>query len=90
MFKKIKEWLKNYNLCRKYPFLRMRNVWTGKKYGYSSTELDFLPYGWKKAFGLQLADELNKLFMKSKVMNFNKQYQIHEIKEKYRRITLVR
>lgn len=89
MFKKIKEWLKNYKLCRKYPFLRMRNVWTGKKYGYEFTELDFLPWGWYKKFGEDICKDLLEVFKKSKVKHFEKQYHITQIKEKYRAIKMV-
>lgn len=80
---KLITWIKNFILCKKYPFLRVRNVWTKKKYGYSSTELDMLPKGWKKRFGLNICKELNELFKKSKIKNFDKKYFISQIKEKY-------
>lgn len=80
---KLITWIKNFILCKKYPFLRVKNVWTKKKYGYSSTELDMLPYGWKKRFGLDICKELNTLFKKSKCKNFSRKYFISQIKEKY-------
>lgn len=80
---KLITWIENFILCKKYPFLRVRNVWTKKKYGYSSTELDMLPSGWKKRFGLDICKDLSNVFKKSKVKNFDKRYFISQIKEKY-------
>ena len=76
-------YIKNFCLCKKYPFLRVKNVWTKKKYGYSSTELDMLPNGWRKRFGEDICKELNELFKKSSVKHFNRKYFIVQIKEKY-------
>ena len=76
-------YIKNFCLCKKYPFLRVKNVWNKKKYGYSSTELDMLPNGWRKRFGEDICKELNELFKKSSVKHFNRKYFIVQIKEKY-------
>ena len=59
---------KKYNkaLCKKYPFLI---PYSGRKgmedgpiedtdYDWEYTELDFMPRGWAKAFGMQMCDEL--------------------------------
>ena len=81
--KKLKKWINNYKLCKKYPFLRIKNVWNGKKLGYSYTELDSMPRGWRKRFGLEICQELSDLFKKSKMKNFDKKYFITQIKEKY-------
>ena len=42
-------------LIERYPFLRVRNVWTGELVESNDefTELDFIPEGWRKAFGLK-------------------------------------
>ena len=48
--------IKNYILIKKYPFLKPKNVWNEKvpkDYDYSYTELDMMPRGWKKSFGLK-------------------------------------
>ena len=79
----IKDWINNFFLCKKYPFLRIKNNWTHKKSGYQMTELDMLPHGWKKAFGLNICEDLDALFKKSKTKNFAKKYHITQIKEKY-------
>lgn len=80
---KLKTYIQNFLLCQKYPFLKVRNVWSGKSFGYRFTELDYLPGGWRKRFGLAICEELNKLFKTSKTKNFNKKYHITQIKEKY-------
>ena len=80
---KLVDYIKNFILCKKYPFIRVKNVWTHKKYGYSSTELDMLPYGWKIKFGEDICKELSELFKKSQVKHFNRKYFITQIKEKY-------
>lgn len=57
---------KNEELINRYPFLRIKNVWTGKpayddgqnKYTY----LDDFPDGWRKAFGLQFCDDFLEAF----------------------------
>ena len=58
--------MKNYFLCQKYKFLKMYNVYTGKFCGYRSTWYDFIPSGWKKAFGKDLCKELKKALKKDK------------------------
>ena len=72
--------IKNYFLCQKYKFLKMYNVYTGKFCGYHSTWYDFIPSGWKKAFGKDLCKELKKALKKDK---FYKKFRIIEVKEKY-------
>ena len=79
----IFSYIRNFFLCKKYPFLQIRNVWHGEKYGYEFTELDSLPRGWKKKFGIKISKDLLILFRKSATKNFHKQYRISQIKEKY-------
>ena len=80
---KLKERLKNIILCIKYPFLRPRNVWTGKKtpkwFG-SYTILDEMPAGWREKIGLPLCKELKAELKRSKLL---KHYQVLQVKEKY-------
>lgn len=77
-------WIKNFILCRKYPFLRVKNLWNGKRYGYKTTELDFLPKGWNKSFGIKICEDIKSVLKKSKEKDFwKKEYRITQIKEKY-------
>ena len=82
--------MKNKELIEKYPWLQIRNVWTGELVepeDYEFTWLDDLPNGWRKAFGLQMVKELDKILRKA---NFQNDYQIVQIKDKWRVFTLVR
>lgn len=96
MNKRIKKKQKrkqNKKLCERYPFLIPHQQWTGEnlfdkknKYKwfyttpYSFTELDFMPYGWRKNFGIQMCEEIREELIKN---NFLNEYRIIEIKEKY-------
>lgn len=76
--------IKNYILIKKYPFLKPKNVWNEKvpkDYDYSYTELDMMPRGWKKSFGLKMIKELNKIL---KIANYQNIYMFLQIKEKWR------
>ena len=73
-------WIRNYFLCLKYPFIKSRNVWTGKFLGYSTTWYDQIPTGWKKAFGKQFLKELKEALIKDKLIE---DFRFHQIKEKY-------
>jgi len=71
----------NKKLCKKYPFLIVKNRWTGQiseNYDYSYTEIDAMPNGWFKAFGMQMVEELNSALGKNA-----KKYFVTQIKEKY-------
>lgn len=73
--------LTNKILIKKYPWLRLRNVWSDKFIeGIDFTWLDDVPCGWKKTFGLRMIKELDKLLRKA---NYQDKYRITEIKEKY-------
>lgn len=77
------KYIKNYILCKRFPFLRIKNVWNGKKLSYKFTELDSLPNGWRKRFGIDICNDLNNAFKKSQIKHFNRMYFITQIKEKY-------
>ena len=73
----------NKKLCGRYPFLIPRDGWTGKPledYGYEYTYLDDIPIGWKKAFGVQLCEEIRDLLIEA---NYLDKYQVVQVKEKY-------
>lgn len=67
--------IKNYFLCKKYPFWKLDDSWYDynssiydKRKGsksffikYSHTWYDDIPHGWKKAFGKQLSKEIKKV-----------------------------
>lgn len=77
------ERLFNKALCERYPFLIPRNVWTDsivEDYNYEFTELDSMPDGWRKAFGIQFMEELREELIK--VNNLNT-FRIIQIKEKF-------
>ena len=54
--------------------------------GYEFTWLDDMPQGWRKAFGKKMIKELDKILRKA---NYQNEYQIAQIKEKWRWVTLV-
>lgn len=73
----------NKKLIEEFPFLLPRNRWTGevsKDYDYSYTELDAMPYGWRKAFGIQMCQEIKESLIKANYLN---EYRIMQIKQKY-------
>lgn len=68
-------------LCERYPFLTPRNVWTDKVIPtYDWTLLDDMPRGWRKAFGLQMCEDLREELIK---FNYLDDYRVDQIKEKY-------
>lgn len=75
---------KQYNkyLCERYPFLRIRNVWTGRLLdnNYNWTELDNMSEGWRKKFGEQLCEELRVELLK---FDYLDKFRIIEVKEKF-------
>lgn len=79
---------RNKELCKRYPFLIPRNVWTDeitwerwrdeKKYGWTLAK-EF-PTGWWKAFGLMMCEELREDLIKYYYLD---KFRFEEIKEKY-------
>lgn len=70
-------------LCLKFPWLVPRNRWTDeeiKDFDYSWTELDAMPDGWRKAFGEQMCEEIQKLLEEA---DWVYKYRILQIKEKW-------
>ena len=76
----------NKELIEKYPWLQIRNVWTNEKLDDEFTWLDDLSKGWRKAFGLQMVEELDQILRKA---NYQDKYKITQIKEKWRWIKMV-
>ena len=72
--------IRNFFFCKKYPFYKLFNVWTGKFSGYDCTWYDDIPEGWRKAFGKQLTKDLYTCLKK-----YNHLHDFHfvDIKEKW-------
>ena len=80
---KEQEIARNKELIKKYPWLLPHNRWTDKvsdDYDYSYTELDAMPDGWRKSFGEEMCEEIQKELEKC---NAVEGYRILQIKEKY-------
>lgn len=76
----------NKELKALYSWLKPRNCWTGELIETDSTELDSMPNGWRIAFGDKMCKELDKILRKADYQN---DYRILDIKEKWRIFTLV-
>ena len=75
--------IKNRILCRLYPFLVPWNRFTGgtiPNYDYSFTELDALPIGWRKRFGLRMCHEIKDALLRDEDLD---RWRIVQLKEKY-------
>lgn len=76
----------NKMLLEKYPWLRIRNRWTGELIEedpfFYSNELDCLEEGWRIAFGLDLCRDLDTALRKLSKENYDS-FRITQIKEKY-------
>ena len=73
----------NKKLVEKYPFLRLSDEWTGDHFDdddFAYTWLDDMPYGWRKAFGEQMCDEIKEELIRC---NYLDKYRIIQIKEKF-------
>ena len=84
---------KNFFFLLKYPFYRAYNVWKGKFCGYSFTEYDNIPKGWRIAFGKQMSEEIKKAGKESrkrlsKHLSWKKMIQWQQIKEKWGELRL--
>ena len=84
--------MENKRLCKRYPFLRPRNrfddviMWDHPKWDwryrrpYEWTELDYMPDGWRRAFGKQMCEEIRQTLLKADYLN---DYRVVQIKEKF-------
>lgn len=78
--KKKQKKLKNKKLCKRYPFLIIRDWKTDEPCNFEFTYLDDMPIGWRKAFGKQMCEEIRKVLVKE---NYLYDYRIAQIKEKF-------
>ena len=70
---------RNYILAKRYPWIITSEdlSWNEGKYRY--TIIDDIPYGWRKAFGLQLIADVGKYLKKHNI----KDYVVYQVKEKW-------
>lgn len=83
MKKRVKEKsikIKNKKLCKRYPFLIIQNQRINKPIDYNFTYFDDIPKGWRKAFGIQMCEDIRKILIKA---NYLYDYHIAQIKEKF-------
>jgi len=82
--KEEKETIKaNKKLIKEFPFLLPKNRFTNQvsyDYDYTFTELDDMPDGWRKVFGIEMCERIKKCLIKADYLN---KYRIGQIKEKY-------
>ena len=67
-------------LCKRYPFLIIRNWRTDEPYGYEFTYLNDMPIGWRCAFGIEMCEEIRQILVKANYLN---KYRVVQVKEKY-------
>lgn len=83
--------IKNYFFCKKYPFWSFKNCYS-KKIDYSTTWYASIPFGWRKAFGKQLSEEIKKVGKEYLKNNKGKKWDdiisFSGIKEKYGELRL--
>ena len=76
---------KNKELCERFPILLPHNRFTGKipdDYDYAYTELDAMPEGWLKAFGLDMIKEIQE-YLNTLPEHARDSIAIVDIKEKF-------
>lgn len=80
--KKKKGITKNKEICKRYPFLIPRDPFTDEIIvnNYEYTLFEEIPIGWRKAFGLQMCEEIREDLIKH---NFLEELRIMNIKEKF-------
>lgn len=78
--KKKQTKMKYKKLCKRYPFLIIRNWKTDKPIEYPYTYLDDMPEGWKRAFGKQMCEEIRGVLVKA---NYLYDYRIVQVKSKW-------
>ena len=72
--------MKYKRICKRYPFLIIRNWKTDKPIEYPYTYLDDMPHGWKRAFGKQMCEEIRNVLIKGKYLH---DYRVAQVKSKW-------
>lgn len=78
--KKKQAKLKNKKLFKRYPFLMIRDWKTDEPIYPDFTYLDDMPIGWRKAFGIQMCEEIREVLIKGNYLN---NYRVAQVKEKW-------
>jgi hypothetical protein len=76
---------KTFFFLKKYPFWRGYNVWTRRFLGWGNSMYDWIPKGWKKAFGSDLTKDIAAALRADGIpkRKWTKALQWTDIKEKY-------
>ena len=77
--KKKQRKLRYKKLCKRYPFLTIRD-WDDKPLSFNFTYLDDMPSGWKRAFGIDMCEDIRQVLVKA---NYLYDYRVGQVKEKY-------
>ncbi len=74
----------------KYPFWKSRNVWTGRFLGYKDSMYEWIPSGWRKAFGESLTWDIAEALRADSIRkkDWAKNVYWTDIKEKYGQLRL--
>jgi hypothetical protein len=79
---------RNKALVERYPFLLPRYEWSQEPlddYDYEFTNLDDIPQGWVKSFGIQMCEELRDILIEG---NYLDDFRILQWKEKFGRLRI--
>lgn len=83
---------KNFMFLNRYPFWKMRNLWVdpGRFCGYDCSMYDWIPEGWRKAFGRDLTHDIADALRADGIRRgkWSECLQWQDIKEKYGRLRL--
>lgn len=71
--------LYNVALCTKYPWLVPKDV---PEYDYTWSMLDGMPIGWRKAFGMEMCEEIQQVY-ETLPPEVKKEFCILDLKEKF-------
>lgn len=76
---------KNFIFLTKYPFWKSYNVWTHRFCGYQYTMYEWIPEGWRKAFGKFLTLDIVEALERDNLprRKWTEELQWTDIKEKY-------
>ena len=72
--------LRNKKLVKRYPWIAIVDWHRNKVKDYSYTMYDFVPIGWKRAFGKIMLEEYREVLIRNHYLN---DFQWIEVKEKY-------
>ena len=72
--------LRNKKLVKRYPWIAIVDWHRNKVKDYSYTMYDFVPIGWKRAFGKIMLEEYREVLIRNHYLN---DFQWMEVKEKY-------